>query len=310
MPSSSLHPEAPPRTRAGRTPDRAATADVARRGFPPYLPPFPPERKTARSGPEPDRRGLRRRHRTKRAAGASAALLLLLAVVVPLATPAASELPEQFEATFVLEAAGATIARAQWSLAPGAAGTYVATSRTDAAGVFALIRDETRVERSRWTWEGEWLQPLEYRYERTGRKSREIDIVFDWEANVARHDSPGASWRLPVPPGTMDKFNYILAMMHDLGRGQRRVEYTIADGGRRLKRYVLAGIGKERVETALGVLDTVVMQRKREHSARKTTFWCAEALGFLPVKIVHEEGDGQSMTLHIESLSGIRRPGS
>ena len=238
-----------------------------------------------------------------------AALLLLCAAASPLPAPA-RELPERFDATFVLEAAGTKVARTQWSLAPGADGTWVSTSRTEPAGVFSLIRNEARVERSEWTWDGDWLQPLAYRYERTGRKAREIDIEFDWEANVARHHSPGASWRLPVPPGTMDKFNYILAMMRDLSRGERKVEYTIADGGRRLKHYVLSGVGEERIETALGTFDTILIRRERENSKRRTTYWCARELGFLPVKIVHTERDGKSMTLRIESLSGIEPRGS
>ena len=108
----------------------------------------------------------------------------------------------------------------------------------------------------------------------------------------------------------MDKFNYILAMMRDLSRGMRSVEYTIADGGRRLKHYVLAGVGEERIETALGTFDTTVVRRERENGKRQTTLWCAAELGFLPVKIVHVERDGKSMTLHIESLSGIERRGS
>ena len=245
-----------------------------------------------------------------RAAGPLTALVVLCFAAPPLAAAGARELPERFEATFVLEVAGAKVARTQWSLAPGPDDTYVARSRTEPAGVFSLIRNEARIERSEWTWEGHWLKPLVYRYERTGRKSREIDIAFDWEANVARHDSPGASWRLPVPPGTMDKFNYVLAMMHDLGRGKRTVEYTIADGGRRLKRYVLTRVGEERITTALGTFDTAVIRRDRENSERKTTFWCAAELGFLPVKIVHVESDGKSMSLNIESLSGIERHGS
>ena len=40
-----------------------------------------------------------------------------------------------------------------------------------------------------------------------------------------------AAWRLPVPPGTLDKLNYPFGLM----RGERRVEYTVADGGRRLE---------------------------------------------------------------------------
>ena len=237
------------------------------------------------------------------------ALLMVLVYASPPLVSASSELPERFEASFVLDAAGTILARTRWSLAPGAGGSFVATSRTEPKGLFALIRDDTRIERSEWTYAGDWLQPLAYQYERTGRKARRIDITFDWKENIARHDSRGTAWRLQVPAGTMDKLNYILALMRDLGRGARRVDYTIADGGRRLKRYVFATIGEERIESGLGTLDTVVVRRERENSTRETTFWCAPALGFFPVKIVHVERDGTPLTLRIESLGGIERRG-
>ena len=236
------------------------------------------------------------------------ALVLLSTVVLSLAAQA-RDLPERFEATFVLELAGTPIARTRWSLSPGAGGRYVSTSRTEPAGMFSLISDDTRVERSEWVYAGDWLQPLAYHYEQTGRKAREIGITFDWEANVARHELREGAWVLPVTPGTMDKFNYILALMRDLDRGERRIEYTIADGGRRLKRYVLTGDGEERIETALGMFDTVVVRREREGGQRQTTLWCAGELGFLPVRIVHVERDGKSMTLRIESLDGIEPRG-
>ena len=235
-----------------------------------------------------------------------AVLALLLTALPPLAT-ASRELPERFEATFLLEAAGTKVARTHWSLQPGTGGTFVSASRTEPIGVFSLIRNEVRVERSEWTREGHRLQPLAYRYTRTGRKAREIEIRFDWETNVAFHDSSGTTWRLPVSPGTMDKFSYIFAMMRDLTRGERNFEYTIADGGRRLKHYLLTSIGEERIETALGTFDTTIIRRDRKNSNRRTTLWCARELGFLPVKIVHLERDGSSLSLHIESLDGIKQ---
>ena len=249
-------------------------------------------------------RGLRRRAMNT-AIPTLTALALLTTAAFPHAAPA-RDLPERFEATFVLETADTTIARTRWTLSPETGGRYVSTSRTEPAGVFALISKDTRVERSEWTYAGDWLQPLAYHYERTGRKARRIGITFDWEANVARHESPDGTWKLPVPPGTMDKFNYMLALMRDLNRGKRRVEYPIADGGR-LRRYTLTGIGEERIETALGTFDTVVVRREREDAKRETTLWCASALGFLPVKIVHRERDGTVLSLRIETLSGIER---
>ena len=239
--------------------------------------------------------------------GPAALLLLLSGAAFPLAAPA-RELPERFEATFALEAKGTTIARTRWSLSPGAGGGYVYESRTEPVGMFALIRDDTIVERSEWDYAGEWLRPLAYCYERTGRRAREVGIVFDWEARIARHDSPAGPWKMKVPPGVMamDKLGYLLALMRDLGRGERGMEYTIADGGK-LKRYTLTGIGEERIETALGAFDTVVVRRERENAQRETTLWCAPALGFLPVKITHREHNGTVLSLRIESLSGIER---
>ena len=239
--------------------------------------------------------------------GPAALLLLLSGAAFPLAAPA-RELPERFEATFALEAKGTTIARTRWSLSPGAGGGYVYESRTEPVGMFALIRDDTIVERSEWDYAGEWLRPLAYHYERTGRKAREVGIAFDWEERIARHDSPAGAWEMEVPPGVMamDKLGYLLALMRDLGRGERGMEYTIADGGK-LKRYTLTGIGEERIETVLGAFDTVVVRRERENAKRETTLWCASALGFLPVKIVHRERDGTVLSLRIETLSGIER---
>ena len=234
-----------------------------------------------------------------------ALLLLISTAAFALASPA-RELPERFDATFELVVSGTTIARTRWSLAPGIGGTYVSTSRTEPAGMFSLIRDDTRVERSDWAYAGDWLKPLAYRYERTGRKARKIDITFDWDENVARHVSPDTAWKLPVPPGTMDKFIYILALMRDLSRGERSMDYTIADGGR-LRRYVLTSVGEDRIETALGTFDTIGMRRVHGNGRRVTTFWCASALSFLPVRIVHVERDGTPLTLQIDSLSGIER---
>ena len=227
-------------------------------------------------------------------------LLLLSSAAFPLA---GYGLPERFEATFELEARGATIARTRWSLSPGTGGGYVYESRTEPVGVFSLIDNGAIVERSEWSYAGEWLRPSGYHYVRTGRREREVSIAFDWEEDVARHKSPAGPWRLPVPPGVMDKLGYLLALMRDLSRGERSVEYTIADGGK-LKRYVLTSIGEERVETALGTFDTVVIRRERENDRRETTLWCANALHFLPVKIVHVQRDG-TLSLLIESLSGI-----
>ena len=205
----------------------------------------------------------------------------------------------------MVEAGGMTIGRIRWALSAGTKGRYILTSYTEPAGMLAALSGETRIERSEWVFAGDWLKPLAYHYERTGKKARRLDISFDWDMNVAQHDSNGAAWQLPVPPGTLDKLNYLLALMRDLMRGERRVEYTVADGGRRLEQYILVGIGEERIETVFGPFDTDVVQRELTDSNRETVLWCARELSFFPVKIVHVERDGEVLTIRIDSLDGI-----
>ena len=218
-----------------------------------------------------------------RTARSLVALSLVLQVAAISPAVSAGDLPEEFAATFMVEAGGLTIGRIRLALSAGTNGRYISTSCTGPLGMLATLRGETHVERSEWVFAGDWLKPRAYHYERTVKNARSVQISFDWDKGVAEHDSNGTAWSLPVPPGTLDKTNYPFALMRDLMRSERRVEYTVVNGGRRLDQYVLVGIGEERIETALGPLDTAVVRRDRTDSKRETTLWGARALGFLPV---------------------------
>ena len=90
--------------------------------------------------------------------------------------------------------------------------------------------------------------------------------------------------------------------MADLDAGKRDVAYPIADGGK-LKRYRLFEAGREPLETKVGHFETIIIKRERRSGKRETRFWCAPALGFLPVKIEHKERDGTLIVLEIDEVS-------
>lgn len=233
------------------------------------------------------------------------ARVLAGAAILFAALSAGAQLPPPFTATLSLKTAGATIAGTRWSLTRGDDGVYVYESVTEPRGLYAFIRSDRITERSRWRPEGSWLQPLSYRYERTGgKRDRRIEIAFDWESRKASHVSPRGNWSMTVPEGTLDKLNYLIALMQDLSAGKTEFEYVIADGGR-LKTYRLEHLGVERIETALGPLEAAKIRRIREGEARKTMIWCARAYGYLPVRVEHHEDDGISVILEIDTLEGF-----
>ena len=219
-------------------------------------------------------------------------------------TPAPRGLPQRFEASFTLKSLGATVARTHWTLSPLDDGRYVYESRSETSGVMAWVSKDNIVERSEWRYHDDALRPLSYSYRRDGRKSRRVAVAFDWDKRVARNTTAGATWQMPIPEGTLDKLNYLLAMMRDLADGKRDIRYQVADGGR-LKSYRLLAVGNERLTTELGRLDTVVIRRLREGKRRETTLWCAPSLRYLPVRIEHRERDGVDVLLAIDSVRGL-----
>ncbi len=242
------------------------------------------------------------------------AALSLLLMLGCLACSAAPLQMERFVARFVLKSYGTTVGRSEWRLVPIEGRQFLWESRSETAGAGALIRDVLVTERSESEIFGQSFRPLLYHYDRYGKNvTRKVRVAFDWQNGVALNTAKGHTWRVSVAPGTLDKLNYLLALMSDLSDGQRSMRYTIADGGR-LKVYHMQADGTEILETALGTLKTVKIQRLRDGDYGQATLWCASALGFLPVKLERRNKEGRRVTLYIQSIEGtpptvMKKPG-
>lgn len=234
-----------------------------------------------------------------------AVLVVLSGGAFPYSQPlAATEFPYPFEARFSLSAQGTKIGETAWSVKALAPGLYAYESRSITAGIVAMFRKEQIVERSEWRLDDGYLQPLNYSYQRVGgKKNRTVRVLFDWEKKLVHNTAKGHSWRMPVPVGTLDKLSYVLVLMGDLAAEKKELQYQIADGGR-LKLYRLRIEASERLETALGPLETVKIRRLRDTDKRETLLWCAKNLGYLPVKIEHRERDG-TLLMHIVAVEGL-----
>ena len=242
---------------------------------------------------------------------AAFAVLLMLACTI---CPAAPMQIERFVASFVLKAFGTTVGRSEWRLVPIDNEQFLWESRSETAGAAALVRDVYVTERSESEVYGQAFRPLVYHYDRYGKNAtRNVRVTFDWKNGVAFNTAKGHTWRMSVPPGTLDKLNYLLALMRDLADGKRSMRYTIADGGR-LKVYDMREVGTETLETALGTLETLKIRRLRQQDDQEATLWCAPALGYLPVKLEHRDSDGRLVSMYIQSIEGmpptvIKNPG-
>ncbi len=213
--------------------------------------------------------------------------------------------PTPFEAEYALYRKGAKIAKVNRRLIKLDKAHYEYHSETKTTGLVSLFRKDHIIEKSLSRFDGGMLRPQHYSYAYSnGKKRRDVEVEFDWDAKKIKNIINGDVWQMPVAPAVMDKLLYQLAIMHDLRNGRTPASYQIADGGK-IKIYNFETLGEERVKTPLGDYNTIKMIRHRPNHHRKSTFWCAIELEYLPIKVEHMEKDGSTTKAVIKSLQGI-----
>ena len=87
---------------------------------------------------------------------------------------------------------------------------------------------------------------------------------------------------------------YILALRDDVARGMKEPCYNVIDDNK-VERYCFRVTGTESVDTALGKMEAVVVERVRKpQSPRYTRFWFAPSLDYSIAKLEHQEQKGKN----------------
>jgi hypothetical protein len=147
---------------------------------------------------------------------------------------------------------------------------------------------------------------LEYNYQNfNDDRVRDVKLVFDWDKQRVTNIINGDPWHMALQPGLQDKLLFQLKMMQDLKNGAEVLQYSVADGGK-IKEYRIEKIGDEVLEIALGRFNTIKLQRITK--TKTTTWWCAEQLHYLPVKIQQKKQDGSRVVAVLRKLEGIALP--
>ena len=229
------------------------------------------------------------------------ALVAAMLLALPLDEPSA--FPDRFAASYTLHAGDLEVGTTSISLSPMGDGRFEYTSVSRTTGVASLLGKREVRERSVWEPSESQIRSLRYDYERRGTKERRVRVIFDWSAGRVTNHVNGETWQMEVPEPTFDRQSHLLALMRDLESGARPASYRVADGGR-LKTYRFSHLGHDRVSTAFGNLDTVVVERTQPGATRRTTFWFAPSFDYLPVQIEHREDSG-SIVVRIRDVSGF-----
>lgn len=213
-------------------------------------------------------------------------------------TPAARQAPEQFKNIYKARVYGIGITVTH-ELTPTDNGHKL---RFFADSFVASIEETSLFD---WPTPGQ-LRPLQYTYERTGLgRDRTAKLDFDWQAKRVTNNVQDKPWKMKIHEGIQDKLSFQVQLQRDLAAGKTEdLYYQIADGGR-IKEYRFAKVGEETLETPLGKVDTVKIERTRKDDDRVTYAWMAPEYGYLLVRMQQEEGgDVYTIYIHESEIDG------
>lgn len=129
--------------------------------------------------------------------------------------------------------------------------------------------------------QSEGFYPLHYTKKiRDGGYKGDIDVVFDWDNQVARIVKDRKKTEINIPPGVQDELSMIYFLRtREIVVGQD-YEFPVLSGDKTLKTTVEV-LRTEKRKTVLGTLDTIVIRT----SPRDVTIWLTKDTLRIPVRI-------------------------
>lgn len=192
------------------------------------------------------------------------------------------------------------------SLSQDKSGAYVAEGHT--AMLFVGIE-----ERSVFTLSGNQVVPSHYEYQRTGLgDSKDFSLDYDRQASQLIIHTAKASKPQPLPEHLQDPLSHQEQMRLDLlcesasadTTADQVLTYAVAKK-KGIRPYRYSAIGYVDLDTPLGKLHTLQLEKVDDDGKRKTRIWLAPDWDYLLVKLTYAEGDdtAESMVITRASLA-------
>lgn len=221
-----------------------------------------------------------------------------------LAEPAAvsiGTLLEPYEATYRLQQGPLTLARATFTLRQKSGkDEWTLTSRIEAQGWLATLRDDRIEETSRFRMDGDQLLPLHYQMRHQAPSETKTETAdFNWATNRVTGAVNGAAFSLPLEPYTYDRLSLQILVRAAAFKQINPIRVRMLEKNKIKSLRLEAARASEKIRTPAGSFDT---QRITQVDSNKPiTFWLAPAANHLPIRVEQHRGS-LHLKLELESL--------
>jgi hypothetical protein len=236
-------------------------------------------------------------------------ILALLATCFAQAKVAAPQLktssyqPKAYEATYSVFRNGKDLGIANVKFADAGNGRWELTTHTVGTGIAAIAGVEIN-ERSLLRWNEGKPETIDYSFkQKAGWKTKQRSIKVNAETRVVSSQDNDKNYSLKYEPNVIDRHLVTVAVMQNLLQGKRGdLEYAVADRDQ-LQSQLYRVTGSEKLDTSLGVQNSIKIQRIREaNNGRSNTLWLGVDKQFVPLRIEQKENNGDVIEMRIKTL--------
>lgn len=147
------------------------------------------------------------------------------------------------------------------------------------------------------------LQPSLYEFNQSGLKTKQVILTFDWKKMFAKghfkdkkHDD---DMFFDLKYKMLDPLSTQLALQMDVAAGKKQMSYKVIEDDE-IDTYQFKVIGSEVIDTPVGKLATIKVQRVRgANSKRQSYIWFAKDWNYTVVKLYHLEKNGQEYVISL-----------
>ena len=221
-----------------------------------------------------------------------------------LSLPALAAAPAPFSAEYEVLRNGSRLGEATIRFSALGGGRYqLQTTTTGTEGLAALTGAHVE-ERSILSWRGSQAETVNYDYvQKLGWKTRERHVRVDAGNKSIDNQDKDRHYAPPYRPGVLDRHALTVALMQDAALGKTGDQIYLVPDKEQLApwRYRIDTIST--MQTTLGPQRAQRVDRIRDDaSGRKTTLWLAADRGFVPLRMLQTEDNGESIEMRIVSL--------
>lgn len=227
----------------------------------------------------------------------------VLGALLGFAAAAGAAPVEPFEARFEVSRNGKLAGEARVALLELDGGRWEWTTRTRGTRGLAALANLEVDERTVFRWNDGCPELIESSYDqRAAWTSRKRSLRVDAASGTIASFDGKRLHTLAFAPCTIDVHLSIVALMAALSRGDEAPVFRVATRDE-IESHAYARSPAAAVDTPRGVMQAVRAERIREHSRRRSAFWFASELDWLPVRVEYADAKGERIELRLAQSS-------